>query len=481
MTARSPRLTRQGLRYLPLAAVVTDLLLVALSVVAAYVARSLVPTSVIPESFSTNDQVLAALPIIVLAWLAAIYVLGGYRPEIFGAGVEEYKRVITPSLVTAAGTGIAAYMLMLDLSRGFFLLTFLFGIPILVLGRWTMRRAVQRARRAGRLQQRVLIAGTEGHVDEIASVLGRETWLGYDVVGALTPQASVKRTTGLGVPLLGESGSLAQAAIDQHVDVVFLAGGAFSSAAEMRRLAWDLEHADIQVVIAPSVTDVSAERVSVRPVGGLPLIHLDRPRGQDALRRAKRSFDVVVSALLLLALSPVFAWAAWQVRRDDRTAPVLFRQPRAGREGVSFSCLKFRTMVVDAEEVLADLHAEHGYSRGLFKLDHDPRVTRPGRFLRRYSLDELPQLVNVLRGDMSLVGPRPPLQHEVAQYDDDMARRLHVRPGMTGLWQVSGRSDLSWSEAIRLDLYYVDNWSMVQDLVILFRTFRAVLTSRGAR
>ena len=236
---------------------------------------------------------------------------------------------------------------------------------------------------------------------------------------------------------------------------------------------------DIAVVIAPSVTDVSSERVSVRPVGGMPLIHLEKPRSAEAVRRAKRTFDIVCTLGLLLFFAPVFAFAAFRVWKHDR-GPILFRQTRVGRDGETFRCWKFRTMVLNAESLLAELHAQEGYEGGLFKMENDPRVTPPGKWLRRFSLDELPQLVNVLKGDMSLVGPRPPLQHEVAQYDDAMARRLRVRPGMTGLWQVSGRSDLAWSEAIRLDLYYVDNWSMFQDLTILARTFGAVFGKHGA-
>ena len=248
----------------------------------------------------------------------------------------------------------------------------------------------------------------------------------------------------------------------------------------MRSLAWELENEAIHVVIAPSVTDVASERITVRPVGGLPLIHMEKPRSAGAVRRAKRSFDVVASLTMLILFAPVFAFAAAKIWLFDR-GPVYFKQIRVGRDGELFSCWKFRTMVTNAEELLADLHDEEGYEGGLFKMENDPRITGPGRWLRRFSLDELPQLINVLHGDMSLVGPRPPLQHEVAQYDDAVRRRLRVRPGMTGLWQVSGRSDLSWSEAIRLDLYYVDNWSMVQDLTILFRTFGAVwVNSRGA-
>ncbi len=172
-------------------------------------------------------------------------------------------------------------------------------------------------------------------------------------------------------------------------------------------------------------------------------------------------------------------WAALRVKLYDG-GPVLFRQERVGKDGMLFSCLKFRSMVLDAEARLAELHAEHGYESGLFKLRADPRITKPGAWLRKYSLDELPQLANVLRGDMSLVGPRPPLPVEVAAYERDTNRRLDVRPGLTGLWQVSGRSDLSWEETVRLDLFYVDNWSMLQDLNILVKTVGAVMRTDGA-
>ncbi|WP_445258365.1 sugar transferase [Nocardioides aurantiacus] len=468
-----------GLRYVPIVAFGLDLVLVTFSVFVAILGRESVSLPGAGSQLDVSATLEVAGPLLMLGWVATLLLMGSYRPQVFGAGLDEYKRVINGSLVAAAAVAVGCYLTEFDLARGFFVLCFVVGVPVLVAGRFLLRRSLQRARRRGTLQHRVLIAGTEGHVDEIASVLNRETWLGYRVIGALTPSNTTRDATASGVPLVGHSRSLAEVAIEADVDVVFLAGGAFDSSADMRRLAWDLEHEDIQVVIAPSVTDVAAERVSIRPVGGMPLIHLEKPRSREAVRRMKRTFDVVGSLALILAFSPVFALAAWKVWRNDG-GPVLFRQSRVGRDGNSFSCLKFRTMVTNAEELLAKLHAAAGYEGGLFKMEDDPRVTKPGQWLRRFSVDELPQLFNVLRGDMSLVGPRPPLAHEVAQYDDDVARRLRVRPGMTGLWQVSGRSDLSWSEAIRLDLYYVDNWSMVQDLTILFRTFSAVFSSRGA-
>jgi exopolysaccharide biosynthesis polyprenyl glycosylphosphotransferase len=470
---------RGGLRYIPMVAFGMDLVLITFSVCAAILGRGALAFSPALDDAAVAQSLEVAGPVMIVGWVAVVFALGGYRPQVFGAGLEEYKAVVNASLVTAAAVGIGCFLVQFELSRGFFVLAFALGIPVMVLGRFLLRRSIHQARTLGSLQHRVVIAGAEGHVDEIAAVLNREKWLGYHVIGALTPEPADRAATHSGIPLLGSSRSIAQVAIDAEADVVFLAGGAFGSSTEMRRLAWDLEHEDIAVVLAPSVTDVSAERVSVRPVGGLPLIHLEKPRSQAAVRRAKRTFDIVCTLALLTAFSPVFAFAAFRVWRHDG-GPVLFRQTRVGRDGAAFQCWKFRTMVTNAEDLLAKLHQEQGYAGGLFKMENDPRITPPGKWLRRFSLDELPQLVNVLKGDMSLVGPRPPLRHEVAQYNDDMARRLRVRPGMTGLWQVSGRSELSWSEAIRLDLYYVDNWSMFQDLSILARTFGAVFGSRGA-
>jgi exopolysaccharide biosynthesis polyprenyl glycosylphosphotransferase len=468
-----------GLRYIPTVAFGTDLVLITLSVYAAILGRSALSFPRARPEVQVGQSLDLAGPVMIVGWMVAILAFGSYRPHVFGAGLDEYKHIINASLVTAAAVGIGCYLLDFPLSRGFFVLAFMVGIPVLVLGRYVLRRSIHRARSRGLLQLRVVIAGAEGHVDEIASVLGREKWLGYNVIGALTPELLDRSSTHSGIPLLGSSRSIAEVALDAEADVVFLAGGAFSSSTEMRRLAWDLEHEDIAVVIAPSVTDVSSERVKVRPGGGLPLIHLEKPRSQEAVRRAKRTFDIIGSLGLMLLFTPVFLFAALRVWGHDR-GPILFRQTRVGRDGQSFGCWKFRSMVIDAEDRLPELRAQRANENVLFKMEDDPRVTPPGRWLRRFSIDELPQLVNVLRGDMSLVGPRPPLKHEVAQYDDAMARRLRVRPGMTGLWQVSGRSDLAWSEAIRLDLYYVDTWSMVQDLTILARTLGAVLSSRGA-
>lgn len=256
------------------------------------------------------------------------------------------------------------------------------------------------------------------------------------------------------------------------------AQGAHTSPQQLREAVWELEGTDVELVVAPTMTDISSERIKMRPIGGLPLIHVAPPTWTDASRWGKRAFDIAGAATCLLLALPLFVVAAAWIKLSDG-GPVLFQQTRIGRHGAEFSCLKFRSMVVDAEERLVALLVGREQSP-LFKMKDDPRITRPGRLLRRLSLDELPQLINVLRGDMSLVGPRPPLPREVSLYDGHTARRLHVRPGITGLWQVSGRSDLTWDEAIGYDLYYVDNWSMLQDLNIMLKTVGAVLSSRGA-
>lgn len=417
-----------------------------------------------------------AAPLIVAGWLASIWLLGGYKPDVFGAGTDEYKRVMNASLLTAGLVSVACYLWQFPLSRGFFVLLFGLGIPVLLGARFAARRVVQTARTNGAMQQSVLIAGSADHIDEVATVLRRERWLGYQITGALTPAHDLSVETPGGVPVVGNADDVS---LMRESDVVFFAGGSDTSPRRMRQIVWQLEQDDVHLVVAPSVTETSSERVRVRPVGGLPLMHIDPPTWSDAARIGKRTFDIVGSLGLLVSMSPLFVIATVSILIKDR-GPILFRQTRVGRHGDEFTCLKFRTMVVDAEERLRALHLVTGHNAGLFKLKEDPRITRSGKWLRRYSVDELPQLVNVLRGDMSLVGPRPPLPSEVENYGEDIARRLHVRPGLTGLWQVSGRSDLTWDEATRLDLYYVDNWSMVQDVAILFRTLGAVVGSRGA-
>ncbi len=459
--------------YLPGLAVLIDVLVVSATVLAGVELRESLDSLWGPDTTSYSFGLFC--PAVAVGWIAAIALTGSYSKANF-TGAFERRTVLRGTAIAMAGLSIACFLASYPLSRSFFAILFLLGAPGLVAGRSLLYRGLYASRRQGRLQQRLLILGTVAHVDEIARVLSREPWLGYHVVGALT--AECDDVTPDGIPVLGHTAAVRRVLAEHDVDVVFVADSSVNTGAGLRALVWELEDDDVRVVVAPSVADVSQARVRIKPVAGLPLIHVDKPSTLKALSLSKRVFDLVVSGALLVAVAPVLAFAAWRIRAHDG-GPVIFRQTRVGVHGTEFTCLKLRTMTVDAESRLGELTGE-STAPGLFKMKDDPRITAPGVWLRRFSFDELPQLVNVFRGEMSLVGPRPGLVHEADHYSDVVGRRLRVRPGMTGLWQVSGRSDLCYEEAVRLDLYYVDNWSMVQDLKILMGTFGAVLGSRGA-
>lgn len=260
---------------------------------------------------------------------------------------------------------------------------------------------------------------------------------------------------------------------------VIVAASAVESAVT-NRLARDLLDQGVHVELSSTLRDISSQRLTVRPLGRFPIVYVEPVTRGGWRAWAKRSFDVTGAALGLLATAPIMAVVALLVKLDS-PGPVLFRQIRAGRDSEPFPVLKVRTMVVDAEDRLAELRELNEADGPLFKMADDPRITRIGRFLRVTSLDELPQLWNVLRGDMSLVGPRPALPHETEEWDALLAQRLRVKPGITGMWQVSGRSDTSFEDYTRLDLYYVDNWSLATDLAILAKTIPVVLLRKGAK
>ena len=427
------------------------------------------------------DQMLSSSvgPWLILVWMVVLAAHGAYSIRLVGAGNEEFKTVYTASVVTAGTVGMTSYLLQLDLSRGFVVLTFFLGIPFLIVERWLARKALHRLRVRGHLLHRVVAVGGPSAVRELVDVLRRERYAGYEIVGACVPRGIPADEDEMTVPHLGSVGDTRRVCEEVGADTVLVARGGYASSTDLRRIAWDLEGSDLDLVVVPSLTDVAGPRIHMRPVAGLPLLHVEDPQVDEASGFSKRVFDVLGSLGAILLLSPVLVVAAGLVKLQDG-GPIFFRQPRIGRNGVGFDMLKFRSMVTDAHERRHEIEHLNESDSVLFKIKDDPRVTRVGKHLRRYSIDELPQLFNVLKGDMSLVGPRPPLASEVAEYEQDAHRRLLVRPGMTGLWQVSGRSSLSWNEAVRLDLYYVDNWSMVSDLVIIARTVKAVVGREGA-
>ncbi len=406
------------------------------------------------------------------------------QSRILGAGPDEYKRVAAASLWLFGLIAIFSYVFRIETARGYVGIALPVGLAGLLLARWLLRQHLSVARQKGRSMSRLLLLGGPSAVAHLASSLHGAKHAGYLPIAAYTPGAPEQELNGQGpsLPVLGNRTDTASvlAAIEQcRADAVAVSAGVQLHPHTIRQLGWELASRNVGLIMAPALTDIAGPRIHTQQVAGLPLIHVTTPTLEGGQRVAKRLFDIIVSGMLILALSPIMALVALLVRLDSK-GPVLFRQSRIGMEGRPFQMLKFRSMVVDAEARLAELESRNEGQGLLFKLKDDPRITRIGGVLRKYSLDELPQLFNILTGSMSLVGPRPPLPREVEAYEQDVRRRLLVKPGLTGLWQVSGRSNLSWQDSVRLDLYYVENWSLAGDLVIILRTARAVFHSTGA-
>jgi exopolysaccharide biosynthesis polyprenyl glycosylphosphotransferase len=419
---------------------------------------------------------------IIVGWMVSLTAFGSRGYRVVGVGVAEYKLIADASVRWFGLVAIIAFLFKIDLARGYILIAFPVGMVVLMFSRWMWRQwlGVQRAR--GAYSSQVLLVGSEESTAHIARELQRQPAAGYRVVGACIPSGRVADyLPGTTIPVSGNVDSVMEAMDATGADTLVITSSDELSPQKVRELSWNLEPGRQHLVVAPALTDLGGPRIHTRPVAGLPLIHVETPRYEGRKQVAKRLFDIFASGLLILVLSPVLAVIALTVRLTS-PGPVLFRQQRVGIRGSMFSMLKFRSMVTDAEALLPALQAE---SRGagnevLFKMKDDPRITRIGKVLRRYSLDELPQLFNVFGGSMSLVGPRPPLESEVSSYEKHVHRRFLVKPGVTGLWQVSGRSNLSWEDSVRLDLYYVENWSITGDLIILWRTAKAVVAKEGA-
>jgi exopolysaccharide biosynthesis polyprenyl glycosylphosphotransferase len=347
-----------------------------------------------------------------------------------------------------------------------------------LLGRLALRARLHRERRSGRCALPVLVVGTVQAVTEMIDRARRDSARGWVVVGACTPtgRADDGSDAIMGVPVLGDLDAVADVVHLGRYRVVAVCPTPGWTSVRLHQLAWNIEDAAAELVVDPGLMEVAGPRLHVAPVDGLPLLRLTRPTFTGVAWVAKHVVDRLAAALLVVA--PLLLVIAVAIKLDG--GPVFFRQTRVGKHGREFRMLKFRSMVVGAENKLAALAPANDGAGPLFKMKDDPRVTPIGRVLRRYSLDELPQLFNVLGGTMSLVGPRPPLPVEVETYGRAAQRKLLVRPGVTGLWQVSGRSDLSWEQSVRLDLRYVENWNLALDANILWRTVGAVVNSRGA-
>jgi exopolysaccharide biosynthesis polyprenyl glycosylphosphotransferase len=420
--------------------------------------------------------------VIPIAWISCLAINRAYEPRHLFVGTDEYARVFRAALALTAGLAILSFAFDLRLARGYVIIAMPLAVVVDLGARYVCRRTLHRSWARGERLHRVILVGHERAVADMTRRLRRERHHGLGVIGACLPPGARRNGFAPGLPpIYGTFDAVASAVSRSDADTVVVLSCPEIDGAALRRLAWQLERDEIDLIVASTLIDVAGDRTTIRPVDGLPMLHVEHPRLKGSARLVKAAFDRV-GALVLLALSaPLLAVVGALVMfGPGGRGPAIFRQERVGKDGRPFVLYKFRTMAVNAEQRLPELRNLNDTDGELFKMRSDPRVTPVGRWLRRFSLDELPQLVNVLKGDMSLVGPRPPLAREVAGYPADMRRRLVVKPGLTGLWQVSGRSDLSWDESIRLDLTYVENWSLTMDLAILARTVSAVVRSSGA-
>ncbi|WP_258175022.1 sugar transferase [Nesterenkonia sandarakina] len=419
--------------------------------------------------------------VIVGLWLAMLWMTGSRNSRVIGSGWLEYRIIADSGIKLFAGFATLAFLLNLNLARGYLLLIFPIGIMALLVERWVWRRWLHRRRRNGQHCRRVLLMGSPASVEHIAQELGRQQWAGYKVVGVCLSRTQVGIKTEIaGIPVVGDFSTARVAMKRIAADTVIVTSSDDLDPRRVKELSWELEQDKYSLIMAPSLTDVSGPRIHSRPVSGLPLLHVETPQYTGLRMVMKRSFDVVGSLSIIAGLALPMLIIALLVKATS-PGPLLYRSRRIGQRGEPFDMLKFRSMRVGADrELQALLEAQGTAEEPLFKVQNDPRITSIGRFLRKYSLDELPQLFNVLVGSMSLIGPRPQVAAEVALYTDAHHRRLIMRPGVTGLWQVSGRSELEWEQAVRLDLYYIENWSLTGDIGILFRTFKAVVFPGGS-
>jgi len=419
----------------------------------------------------------AASALLVILWFAALSLSESRSHRIVGVGNTEYVRVVTASVRLFGWIAIFAFLFQIDLARGYLLISLPLGILALLLIRWLWRQWLVAKRGAGLCMTHVLLVGSEASVEEVCTRLQRRPLAGFLVVGACVSGGVRGETVSYtGVPILGDIDEIPQALATTRADTLVITGSDDLPPEKVKEISWSLEAGRQHLVLAPNIADITGPRMHTRPVAGLPLIHVETPRFSSGQLFTKRMTDLAVSLVAVIITSPLLIVLAILVRLSG-PGPVIFRQTRIGLRGRSFTMLKFRSMVDGADDLIGKLESleQDAGNRVLFKMKNDPRVTGVGRWMRRYSLDELPQLFNVLGGSMSLVGPRPPLPREVEQYADHVHRRFLMKPGITGLWQVSGRSTLTWEESVRIDLYYVENWSLAGDLAVLLKTAKAAI------
>ncbi|WP_427871165.1 sugar transferase [Leucobacter luti] len=461
----------------------TDFIIVFVAVFGAQVLRFGIRTEDVDVALIASTEVVVTYSLVSLAlalsWFITLGIGESRDPKVFGIGPVEYKRVVSLTLFTFGLYAIIAFSLRAQVGRGYLLIALPAGLLLLLLSRWLWRKRLHRQRARHRNIYRALVVGERTKSAHIAQQIARNRHAGFGLLGAVTELGSNAELLP-GLPVVASYDDLLEAVDRLKVDTLIMTSPDSIAPERMRRIGWELEARNVDLIVTVALTDIAGPRIHTTPISGLPLIHVEHPKFSGRKQFAKRVFDLLGSAALIVLTAPIMLAVAIAVKVSSK-GPVLYSQQRVGLSGGEFPMLKFRSMVQNADQQLAGLLQAQGTSDvPLHKVENDPRITPVGKIIRRYSLDELPQLFNVFVGSMSLVGPRPQRDAEVALYQDHHHRRLKVKPGITGLWQVSGRSDLTWEDAIRLDLYYVENWSMVGDLLILWRTVRAVVAPVGA-
>ncbi|WP_245643626.1 sugar transferase [Sanguibacter suarezii] len=474
--------TPQERRFRPyiLRIMVTDVIAVAVAVAVAYVLR-FDTDGVARVSGAFAPSYLVVSVVLFAAWTAALFLGRTHDHRLIGSGPTEYQRVWQASWRLGAVVAVVAYMLRMEIGRGYLGVAFPLGLTLVFLGRYSWRQWLHRQRAAGRFQSRALVVGHLRKAALMVEELKEAPNTGFGVIGACIPAGEAVGGEAGGIEILGTMDDAASVALDYKADIVVVVGSDNMTTEALRRLGWDLEGTGVEIALTMAIRDVAGPRVTMQPVNGLPLVYVDEPRFAGPKYALKSVMDWILALVILVMISPMLVVIAVFVKVTSR-GPVFYQQERVGVGSKPFKMIKFRSMVADAHSRLDEVLAAEGIeSVGLFyKPKNDARVTKVGRVLRKYSLDELPQLLNVLRGEMSLVGPRPQIDQEVAQYDRTANRRLLVNPGLTGLWQVSGRSDLSAEEGIRMDVFYAENWTLFGDLLILARTAKAMIAGEGA-
>ncbi|WP_241036991.1 sugar transferase [Blastococcus litoris] len=459
--------------------------LVVLDVVAALVAGfvgMVAETGPVTQRFSDAGSLALVLLVLPTLWVGAMLALRAYEERFLWIGSEEFRRVFFASATLLASLGTLSWAFRLELARGFVIVALPLAALFTMGHRLIQRRWVHRQRENGQFQQTAIVVGHRGGVQALHAQINREAYHGYRVIGCCVPDDHRGDVTATfdGLPVLGALDQVVDVVKQYQVDTVAVLPSPELDGPALRQLGWDLETTEAELLLAPAVTEVAGPRVRIRPIAGLPLMHVERPEFRGVRRLLKTTFDKTAASFGILLIAPLLIGLALAVKLTSR-GPVFYMHERIGLGGKAFKVYKFRSMVPDADKIVDALFEQSNEGNDVqFKMKRDPRVTRIGAIMRRYSLDELPQLFNVLNGTMSLVGPRPHVTREVEQYGFDMRRRLLVKPGITGLWQVSGRSDLSWDDSVRIDVRYVENWTLTFDLMILWKTFGAVVRGSGA-